>query len=619
MRPVSRTAHRTPAVLFAAIAAVLAMVAASGPVAQSGRTDLRSVIVVGDAGAAAVAEAVESVGGEVGRVLGIIGGVAAEVPADRLDLLEGSPGIVAVTDDRTLEPRGIYDGFDHAAYGGSMHRITANVIEADELWKAGYSGAGVDVAVIDTGVAEVPGLDAPGKVLHGPDLSFESQDDTTSHIDTYGHGTAMAGLIAGRDTAAATPVADASPSDFLGVAPDARIVSVKVGDRTGATDVSQVIAAIDWVVQHRNTDGLNIRVLNLSYGTDGDQDYGIDPLAYAAEVAWRKGIVVVAAAGNSGNGSAALDNPAYSPHVIAVGAADGMGTDGFGDDEVPAWSSCGDGTRNPDLVAPGTGIVGLRAPGTYLDEAYPAARKSDLLFRGSGSSQSTAIVSGAAALLLQQRPHLTPADVKTVLTGSAKPIRSVEPRCQGAGQLKLASTNGVRLPGVTNGASFSTGVGSLEASRGAYHVVERVTPEDGTEPYDLVLEGEQDIFGQPWDPAVRTTESWNETSWSDEGDWNTARWTGTDWDTARWTTARWTTARWTTARWTGSTWTTARWTGDSWTTARWTTPEGWGAETLMGWSTARWTGDTWDTARWTGDWWGTARWTTVAWHGARWG
>lgn len=605
MRPPVRAAHRSPAALIAAIAAVLAMVAGAGGLAQPTPGEMRSVIVVGN-GAAAVADAVEAVGGEVGRVLGIVGGVAADVPSDRIAVLERAPGVVAVTPDRQLQPKGIYDGFDHGAYGGSMHRIASTVIEADEMWKSGFTGQGIDVALIDTGVADVPGLDTSGKVIHGPDLSFESQSDATSHIDTYGHGTAMAGLIAGRDAAATSPITAAQPANFLGVAPDARIVSLKVGDRTGATDVSQVIAAIDWVVQHRNQHGLNIRVLNLSYGTDGDQDYTLDPLAYAAEVAWRKGIVVVASAGNSGNGSLALDNPAYSPHVLAVGASDGMETDGLGDDEVPSWSSCGDGTRNPDLVAPGARIVGLRAPGSFLDEKYPAARKSDLLFRGSGTSQSAAIVSGAAALLLQQRPELTPNDVKRVLTSTTRPIKSTELRCQGSGQLRLVGTNGIKVDGTGVPRAFSSGLGSLERARGSYHVVEYVTPDDGSDPYEVVLDGEQDIFGKIWDPAVRSTEAWNETSWSSDGDWNTAKWTGSDWDTAKWTTARWTTAKWTTARWTGS----------IWDTARWTTPEGWTAETGMvsGWSTAKWTTDAWGTARWTSD-----AWSGSGWLAARWG
>ena len=186
----------------------------------------------------------------------------------------------------------------------------------------------------------------------------------------------MAGIIAGRD-----PAASASDDDyegghhrFLGVAPRSRVVSVKVANAQGATDVSQVIAAIDWVVQHRTDNGLNIRVLNLSFGTDGVQDYQLDPLSYAVEVAWHKGIVVVVAGGNAGYGSAKLNNPAYNPYVIAVGATDSKGTPDVADDVVPEWSSSGSGSRNPDLVAPGKSVASLAVPGSHLDQTYPRPR-----------------------------------------------------------------------------------------------------------------------------------------------------------------------------------------------------------------------------------------------------
>ena len=178
---------------------------------------------------------------------------------------------------------------------------------------AGYTGAGVDVAVIDTGVAPVPGLDTPGKVVTGPDLSFDAPGAATPGLDAFGHGTFMAGLIAGRDAGATASAAGCTTclnssgysdtTKYVGIAPDARIVNVKVGAADGAADVTQVIAAIDWVTQHAHDPGMNIRVINLSYGTDSTQAYTIDPLAQAAEQAWKHGIVVVAAAGNDGKTS----------------------------------------------------------------------------------------------------------------------------------------------------------------------------------------------------------------------------------------------------------------------------------------------------------------------------
>jgi serine protease AprX len=185
--------------------------------------------------------------------------------------------------------------YDPATDPYSMNAMTA-LTGAEAWWNAGYTGAGVDVAVIDTGVSPVAGLATTGKILYGPDLSFESQAANLRNLDTNGHGTFMAGLIAGKDATLTAPYANAPASAYRGIAPDARIVSLKVGTADGAVDVSQVIAAIDWVVQHKNDNGMNIRVINLSYGTNTNQAADRDLLSYAAEQAWKHGIVVVAAA-----------------------------------------------------------------------------------------------------------------------------------------------------------------------------------------------------------------------------------------------------------------------------------------------------------------------------------
>jgi len=166
--------------------------------------------------------------------------------------------------------------YNPATDGYSMSNLTAQM-GATAWWNAGYTGKGVDVAVIDTGVAPVAGLNTTGKVVYGPDLSLESQATVVKstgttypfrNVDTFGHGTFMAGLIAGHDSTLTAPYASAPASAYRGVAPDARIVSLKVGDADGGVDVSQVIAAIDWVIQHAHDSGLNIRVINLSYGTN---------------------------------------------------------------------------------------------------------------------------------------------------------------------------------------------------------------------------------------------------------------------------------------------------------------------------------------------------------------
>lgn len=204
-------------------------------------------------------------------------------------------------------------------------------------------------------------------------------------------------------------------------APASRIVSVKVAGATGQTDVAQVIAGIDWVIDHRNDNGLNVRVLNLSFGVAGVASSAGDPLSAAVERASDAGIVVVAAAGNRGNGANGLDSPAISPYVIAVGAIQQF--EGSGKtDKIAALSSSGNATRTPDVVAAGRSILSLRVPGSMLDQLYPSAIVGDRYFRGSGTSQSAAVVSGFAAALLSRNPLLTPDQVKYLLEHYAKDL-----------------------------------------------------------------------------------------------------------------------------------------------------------------------------------------------------
>ena len=215
----------------------------------------------------------------------------------------------------------------------------------------------------------------------------------------------------------------ATPSLYRGMAPGARIVSVKVGVADGGVDVSQVIAAITWVTEHAHDPGLNIRVINLSYGTNSLQSYRLDPLAYAAEQAWKAGIVVVVAGGNTGyqkgRGAPGLANPAYDPYLISVAASDSQYTMTQADDTIASYSASGnglDGGKDPDLAAPGAHIQGLRVPGSFLDEHHPGAVFGGRFFRGSGTSEAAAIVSGAVALLLDAVPQATPDMVKEALT-----------------------------------------------------------------------------------------------------------------------------------------------------------------------------------------------------------
>ncbi|MEA2671377.1 MAG: serine protease AprX [Chloroflexota bacterium] len=419
------------------------------------------------AGLAAAEQAARDLGGRVGLQLPIVDGFAARLPRAGIAALRALHGIVSVEADAPVR-LSASGGFDAATDAGSLVTTTLGT-GAQAFWRSGYTGRGVDVALIDSGVTRVDGLSAAGKVVNGPDLTQDADSPALRSADGFGHGTHMAGIIAGRDAAAVAGAYAGNSVDFVGMAPDARLVSVKVADAQGNSDVSQVIAGIGWVVEHRTDNGLNIRILNLSFGTNSTQAYALDPLAHAAEVAWRHGLVVVASAGNFGNASDGLADPAADPYVIAAGAVDTMSTLTPADDTVAAFSNGGTSVRTPDLVAPGTHIASLRDPGSTIDMLNGlTATVAGRFFRGSGTSQAAAVVSGAAALLLSQRPSATPDQVKALLTGGAAPLGGTSRLLQGAGQLRLQPLLTAPTPAAHQTWPVSTGAGSLERSRGGW-------------------------------------------------------------------------------------------------------------------------------------------------------
>ena len=578
-----------------AIVALAAGVLSLGGAPAAARGSSENVIVTGLPGAlAAVKHAVLAAGGSIRHTLSVVDGVAASVPANAVPSLSHQPGIRGVTRDTTGHLMGIDPalGYDVQNDEGSLFDV-AQITHARDAWKSNFTGQGVDVALIDSGVSPVQGL-ASGNVLNGPDLSFESQAANLAHLDTFGHGTHMASIIVGRDQQqTGSTYGSGNDHQFNGIAPDARLVSIKVAANSGAVDVSQIIAGIDWVVAHAHDPGMNIRVLNLSYGTDSTQDPTVDPLDYAVENAWRAGIVVVAAGGNDGTTRQALADPANDPLVLAVGADDPMNTDSVGDDTVPTFSQHGTVSRHVDLIAPGVHILGLRDPGSMIDATNPQAVVNNRFFRGSGSSQATAVVSGLAALYLSKYPNATPDAVKRALTMTATVPNSAKTLLYAGGGVPDVNKALGQRPTYVQPATGATGTGSLELARGSSHVTNGTT----------TLTGEMDIFGQPWNPTTWAALSASGSAWTG-GTWNGSAWTGSAWTGNTWDGSAWTGNMWDGSAWTGSAWTGSAWTGAAWTGSAWT-----GAA----WTGAAWTGAAWTGAAWTGSAWTGAAWSAASW------
>jgi serine protease AprX len=492
---------------------------------------------------------VRSLGGTVTHELPILGGFSATVPGSALSDLAQSGSVGLVWGDGKISmsssPTSLYNTL--APNTAWRQSIRLNQVDGD------YDGTGVAVALLDTGVTESD--DLGNRLVARVDLTPDHDG-----FDRYGHGTHMSGIIAGAGAA--------SDGQWTGVAPGANLVSVKVAGPDGSTDVSVVIAGLQWVVANRST--YNIRVLNLAFGTDSVQSYSIDPLDYAVEQAWFSGILVVASAGNRGPGPNTINKPGDDPFVLTVGAADNHGTPDRSSTSVAAFSSWGSpgGFSKPDIIAPGITVVSLRDPGSTIDTLYPYARIGDSYFKGTGTSQAAAIVSGVAALMFQANPWLTPDLAKGVLLKTAYKNGNYG-HGAGAGLVDAGSAlQAARNPNGVVPANLdlvpSTGTGSLEASRGSFHVDADI---DGDGIPDKVI-GEIDALGQPWPAMSWSAYAWYTSPWS-QLTAVTPGWSAVSWSALSWSGTTWSAASWSALSWSGTTWSAASWSAVSWSADTW--------------------------------------------------
>jgi serine protease AprX len=449
-----------------------------------------------DAGAGSGPErAVQGLGGRVDREIPIINGFSARMPRSAVRALRGIPGVLSVNADRRFKLRSTTAA---PATPSTTLDTLRGTVGAETV-----GGGAVDVALVDSGVSPDTALDR--HVVDGPDFSEDARVDGLRNQDAFGHGTHLAGIIAA-------------------VAPQARVVSVKVADHDGSTSLGRILAGIDWTVRRGDRDGFNVRVMNLAFGAEVDDgSYRNDPLAFAVERAWDEGVTVVTSAGNGGADSDSLDSPAYDPYVIAVGAEDSGGTATLADDGMALFSSRGSETRSPDVVAPGVAIVSTRVPGSFLDEAFPAARIGEG-FRGSGTSQATAVVSGAAALLLGERSRLDPDAVKALLRSTARPLPNTDTTLQGAGVVNVFAASRSAVPNNARQRFPEARVGGWMR---------------GTLRNQYAVENPQ------------------------SNRWASNRWASNRWASNRWASNRWASNRWASNRWASNRWASIEWGGGS--------------------------------------------------------
>jgi serine protease AprX len=466
-----------------------------------------ALVQVAHGTAGTVAAKARAAGATDVAVLDTIDMVTARVSAEAIRALRSDWRVSVLAADAVVSAAGKRERYE-TANGRPSPGVEA--VDADKAWRHA-TGRGVTVAVMDTGIAEHP--DIAGSVIARVDFVNDGAD----LLDPSGHGTFVAGLIA------------AHGRTFKGVAPDAKLVSLRVLDQDGNGAMHAVLGAFDWLLKNRTAK--SIRVLNLSFGAPQRSSYHRELLAGVVESVWFAGVAVVAAAGNDGPQPGTVAMPGADPFVITVGSFADQGTDATIDDSESIFSSRGptrDGFEKPDVLAPGEHIVSLRVPGTALDRGRSSKGHRDIAddsplgayARLTGTSASTAMAAGAAALVLEAHPKYSPTLVKGALVAGGRRI------------------TGTRTPGL----DVDNALGAKPARVNVGLLPSRVLLE--------LLAEHGDVFG----PGI---------------DWEGISWEGISWESVSWEGIAWEAISWEGVTWDGVTWDGVTWDGVTWDSVAW--------------------------------------------------
>jgi serine protease AprX len=495
------------------------------------------------------------------------------------------------------------------------YRETIGVPEGSRL------GDGVTVALVDTGVADAVGLD---HVEH-KNLSGAEQGDG------FGHGTFLAGIIGGR-------------GPFPGVAPEVDLVDVQVADREGNTSLSKVLAGLQYVADRGDVD-----VVNLSLSTDGPLPPHLDPLSRALERLWfEDDVTVVVAAGNTGPKAGSIGSPGDNPVLLTAGALDEIASADRDGDAVAEFSARGGqhSSNKPDLVAPGVSIVSSAAPGSLAVTLNPTSQVGDGYMRGSGTSMSAAVVSGAAAAVIGANRNLRPNGVKALLIGTTYELDDSAGAGRGALDLGLALQEApgaasdvpqVYPPGNPGGwgpseddarawAEFARAweVGDFAAAGRAWS---KLSPRTkiwagrawsmavlssslalDPEAFEARMQEVLDSSAEPWLAQLWKGRAWSARDWSDDK-WLGRAWSGRAWSDDAWLGRAWSGRAWSDLDWAGRAWSGRAWSGRAWSLLDWSG---------RAWSGRAWSGRAWSGRAWSGRAWSGRAWSEYAWAAREW-
>jgi serine protease AprX len=510
-----------------AVAAVLGAAAFAVPTHAGGSTGTTSSLGSSSLGSSAMVRAIVLVrpgvqlplqvrGGRVMQSFSHLGSELVRAPMSALAALTHDVRVAGISPDRAGRVAG------DSSTGGTG--VLAPIAIGGDAGKKGV-GYHVNVALLDTGLTDTAALNrASGRVTDGVDVSrlAKGGEARTSgrFTDGYGHGTFLATLVAGGPT---KPGGQA-----IGIAPSARIVVVKVADARGRTTLSQVLAGMDWVAAHART----IQIVNVALAVQRPTApaYGADPLTAAVEHVRADGVLPVVAAGNSAK---EVGDPGMDPRALTVGAADVTGKR----PTVAAFSGRGNvaGVVKPDVVAPGVHVLGVMPTGSYIYETNPQGRAANGLFRGSGTSEATAIASGVAAAYFSTNLNAAPVQAKAAVRDAARALHK-----SGAGQglVQMVGSAGARAP-------------ESDAGESRFNA-----------------------------------DSWNHNAWQ-QGNW--VDWLASSWSASSWSASSWSASSWSASSWSASSWSASSWSASSWSASSWS---------ASSWSASSWSASSWSAYGW---------------------
>jgi serine protease AprX len=531
-----------PAVLMASARPVRMNALLAQMVAEEPGQTIRVIVQVADETDMAV-RFVEKMGGSVLKDLPLINAFAAEMPAKAVPNLAGIASVSWVSLDAPVISTGkpIKDSDPPAE--PLPENFFLETLGVRQVWDMGFRGEGIGVVVIDSGIFTDRDFTITPKKPHTRikvEMSFNS--DTTS--DQYGHGTHVAGILGGNGAA--------SGGIYSGVAPKVDLINLKISNDQGLAYESDTVDAMQWVLD--NKDEYNIRVVNLSIQSTVPQSYHDSALDAAAEILWFNGVVLVAAAGNWNNNStfsAIQAAPANDPFIITVGATDEKGSSKRTDDSTTSFTASGttlEGYSKPEVLAPGVDIISVLSYGSDWIFEHPDHVVMDgEYFRLSGTSMAAPMVAGAAALLLQAEPNLTPDQVKYRLIHSAGTVGSSP---------YLDVYSALTTP------TFES------ANQGI--VPHMLLAKMAMIAYWSSQNGEENIdWGAiNWDAVNWNAVNWNAVNWN-AVNWNAVNWNAVNWNAVNWNAVNWNAVNWNAVNWNAVNWNAVSWNAVSWNAVSW--------------------------------------------------